>query len=724
MPRKFGITTLLMISVGLLWGVRIGYAFSGGGAKGIAHIGMLKVLEEAGLHPDFISGTSIGALVGGLYAMGYNAVEIESLCVNTDWAAVFNDDWQREELYVGLKRWAPYGNAYFRLDKNWSPQLPRSLISGTNINLQLFRLFSPAAAVSDFADLPIPFSAIATDLVSGEQTVFDSGSLMEGIRASMSLSSILQPFPLDKTLYIDGGLSQNLPGKQVKEMGADYVIGFKVNTALQPEKKLNDLIAILEQTINIGITHKINDDILYCDYLLEPDLDLYPARNFKNIQAIIDAGEQYAREHWDELVTIREQVLSPDTLNIHNPQMMCLEPQYPVCRTVVFGNEYLSSSIIRDYSGLQSGQSYSVEEIIKGIRQAWNTQMFDIIYPVLEKEDFAYLLKIKVRERERKHIFINLAYDSDNEFVAGLILSLHNYLMKNSLLLAELKLGGKNEFNLDFVKNFGQAFGVYYRIFPYLEEKRIYFYDDDHNKKSSARSLEYGVTAGLGMFAYKSAVIEGYGFASSTRMYREIALTDSSLSLNRLTVTSGLGIKGYNENLDDYTFPTRGTRTFIKFTANRNNKIKDQTVNRLQSRFEIYYPLTVYFSALLDLQLGSHFRQNDQTNLHPFYLGGMDCFGGFQKYEKSAPFYELLQAGLIAFRNKSLFLKLKFQALHYSGTDTILPEKDFILGGVLEAGYKSHLGPVKIALAVAEQSQVQYYLALGYTNDAFHLSRH
>jgi predicted acylesterase/phospholipase RssA len=717
MYRKIILFLVLLTTISCVSAVKVGYAFSGGGARGFAHIGMLKVLEENGVHPDYISGTSIGALVGGLYAMGYNATEMESLFINTNWKNIYNDNWNRNELYIGQKRWAPYGNAFFRLDDKWRMQLPQSVIVGNRINLELFRIFSRASSVQDFKELPIPFTCVATDLVSGKLRVFDSGSLMQGIRASMSIPSVLQPFPLDNTLYIDGGISQNLPGKQVMEMGADCIVGFKVNSQLRSADQLQGIIHVLDQTVNIGITSKVEDELACCSYIFEPNLDQYSASNFNNIKGIIKAGEDYSRAHIDEIKALAQFINSNEN---YKPTRLPALNKVSFTKIAIEGNKNISSAKVREYLGMELNHKYTTKQIIDNMHKAWNSQLFDIIYPVLEPDNNDYAMNVFVKERERKYLAMNFSYDRDDEFVAGAVLSLQNYLMSNSQLFAELKLAGKHELNIDFVKNFGEDFGIYYRLFPYINEKMIYFYNANHDKTTSARSMEYGLTSGIGLYARKSLVLEGYGFSYGAKLYRDIAVDDFSEKTESI---SGIGFKAYHESLDEYIYPKTGMRAFLKTSFSKKGILSDETVNKLIFDCKIYRPISDKFSTLLGIQYGSHFKDNTQSSFDPFYLGGLDCFAGFPHYEKSAPYYKLAQAGFVYNPVHSFFVTQKIQVLNYANNDIWSAEKGFILGGVLELGYMTYLGPIKVAGAFSEDNRVQYYLEIGYTNDIFHFSR-
>jgi NTE family protein len=589
-------------------------------------------------------------------------------------------------------------------------------------------MFAPASRITDFQKLPIPFSCVATDLVTGEIKEFRSGSLMQGVRASMSVPSVLQPFPLKNKLYIDGGISQNLPGKQVKAMGADFVIGLKVTSSLRQLEKLPGLIQVLDQTINIGMISRMNEELDYCDFILSPDLSSFSVMDFTKAKAIIATGEQYAREHITELSAILGKKASgskQDSLKLIIPNTVISKALPPITkvrfhRIQTSGNVYLSSAKLREYIGIETERDYTILQIKNHFQTTWNSQLFDIIYPLIVPDEAGYMLVIVVKERERKYLSLNFAYDKENEFMAGAVLSLHNYILKNSHLFAELQLGGKRELNIDLVKNFGDAYGIYYRLFPYINEKRIYFYNESHDKISSARSLEEGLTSGIGIYARKSIVLEGYGFAYKNTLYKEIALTEL---LSKAQTVSGIGVKLYHESTDDYTFPMHGVKAMIKASFAREDLLSDETVNKLLADVNIYHRFANDLSIFAGMQYGSHFKQNLSNPIDPFYLGGLDCFAAYPKYEKSAPFYKLIQAGVTISPYKRFFFSTRFQALNYANNDIWNSQQGFILGSVLEAGVNSILGPVRLSAAVTDDRPVALYLNIGFTNDIFHFSR-
>ena len=206
---------------------RVGLALSGGGAKGFAHIGVLKVLESAGVPIDCISGTSMGSIVGALYAIGYSVDEIEAIALESDWEDIFSDAITRRDRPIEQKLVEDRYLLSLPL-VGTKIGLPRGLIAGQKVSALLDRLTLPVHGQTSFRELPIPFSCVATDIVTGEAVVLDSGFLPEAIRASMAIPSAFTPVEIDGRLLVDGMLVRNFPVQDVIDLGADLVVGSKL----------------------------------------------------------------------------------------------------------------------------------------------------------------------------------------------------------------------------------------------------------------------------------------------------------------------------------------------------------------------------------------------------------------------------------------------------------------------------------------------------------------
>ncbi len=718
MRCRFCLLSILLFLCLSLQAEKLGYAFSGGGARGFAHIGVLKVLEEEGLRPDYISGSSIGAIIGALYAMGYNAAEIEELCLNLDWEDLTRDIHQRRELYIGQKRWLPYGNVEFELNDNWIPQLPSSVFVGNRINLELFRLTAAASQATDFDHLPIPFACNATNLITGQPKVFRQGSLMQALRASMSIPSLVKPFEINDEIYIDGGVSQNLPIDILHKLGADKVIGIKVNSTLREKDNLNNLIEILDQTINIGITRNLNEHLDDCDLLIEPDLTGLQGTDYSKLREIIDAGESSARAQLIQIRALKQKLIN-ESNTLPNGFDKKLN-KFRIAEIEICGNNHISPEKVREYLELTRNHVYTTDELYQACNNAWNSQVFSTIYPELRLgPDGSYDLCIHVKEKDRKTLALNLSYNSDDKLNAGMVLSLNNYFLKNSRLLAELKLGGKNELNADYVKNFGEQWGAYYRIFSYVNEKTIYNYED-HHRVSSTRSLDWGVTSGTGIFAKDLMIAELFLYGGQTRLYRDIS---SEQGIPLWSKNSGFGLKAYHESLDDYLFPSQGLRIINKFNFARSAEVSDFIYNSYRGKAEMYLPIIEKLSLEMGIDYGSYFNRRKNTEIDPFVIGGTEGFLGYSRYEISAPHYQIVTAAISSQPVKNGWLSLGTQALRYSDSDVWGIQKDWEYCAYAGIGIKGKVLPTKLLISVNEAGRINSLLSVGYELDIFNFSR-
>ena len=689
---------------------KIGLALSGGGARGLAQIGVLKVIEEENIPIDYIAGTSIGAVIGGLYAMGYSGDEIEEMILNTGWDDIFDEKICRENLYIGEKRWKPSANFYFTLNNKLIPQLPQAFLSGENLIIKLFSLTFPVSYIRNFDELPIPFRCVAADVLDGKKKVFAGGSLHEVMRASMSFPTVFQPIALNKTLYIDGGIVDNLPVQTVRDLGADFVIGVQTNSGLKSADGLQDLVDVLEQTINLEITKNVAASVNDCDLLIKPKLGGITLLDFNKKKEIIAAGEMAARQKLQQL----KQLSATKAVAKHKNNFLPEKIAFAGISAV--GNHYLSNAKIKEYVGLKTEQFYTKEDITTAILRAYYSKLFTVIYPTIDQKDGKYYLKIHVRERNRKQLGVSLTYNESKEIVAGLSWEFNNYLQKNSKLIFNVQFGDRHAINLDYVKNFGKHWGIYFRIFPYLREQNLFSYDENHLKKNSVRSLELGGTTGIGVYSKDFLIAEIYGFTFRTDMYQDIADFN-----NRNFKASGLGIKFYHENLDDFVFPMRGTQFLLKLSGAKDIYFSDVGYKKFYTKLKMILPFGEHFSLKYQFEYGSYFQKYD-IDFDPFYIGGMESFMGLQQNERSAPIYKInTVAGRFRIM-KNLYTDLQVNFLNLGNVDVWLPEKNNYFGAGIKIGYKTLLGPIKLGYAVDEDLKSNYYFSVGYNFDAFEFS--
>ncbi len=285
---------------------RIGVVLSGGGARGLTHIGVLKVLEEMRVPIDYITATSMGSIVGGLYATGVSASEMERLVTSLDWPAFFSDQPPRRELSVRRKREDALYTIPLELGfRDFSFRLATGALTGQNLELLLHTLTWREDDIGSFDNLPIPFRAVATNLVDGSEVVFDHGPLYIAMRGSMSVPGIFAPLDLDGRMLGDGGLVKNLPVDIIKSMGAEVVIAINIGTPLMTREQLSSFFGVAEQSINILTEQNVRAQRALLvpprDVLIEPDLDDLSAADFNKGARFIALGEKAARASADAL---------------------------------------------------------------------------------------------------------------------------------------------------------------------------------------------------------------------------------------------------------------------------------------------------------------------------------------------------------------------------------------------------------------------------------------
>ena len=707
---------LLLFLTGNLFGEapKIGLALSGGGARGLAHIGVLKVLDELGIQVDYISGTSMGAVIGGLYAVGYSALEIEDIVLNRfEWDLMQLDTVARPDYFIGEKRWNNYYNITFLLSDNFVPSLPQGFIDGNRFLSIFFDHTYPYNHIEDFDLLPIPFTCVATDLLTGEMVIFDSGSLAEAIRASMSVPSIFAPFSLNDRLLIDGGIKMNLPSSILWDKGADYVIGVKVTSELRDLDRLTNPITVLDQTINISSTEKMIKSLDDCTLVIEPNMNNFRATDFNLASDIIAAGEMAARELIPELLRLPAKQ-NPQT----RPDSGILPEVIEFNRIQVEGNVFVSSTKVRDYSGLSSQIPYTKDDILAGTAAVYNSNLFRFVYPTIDQTEDGYILTIKVTEKPRNKFGINIRYNDRDDLILGGVVEMRNYISNNSNLMIGVSIGGQRELLFDYVKNFGREWGVYFRIFPYLNEHTLYFYNENQEKIYSSNSLEYGSVLGIGAYAFNRYIIESYLYSYNKMLYRDI----SEYEIQSDFLSSGMGLKFYHESVNDVVFPMKGQQLLLKYSIADENILSDFSYTKFYGRFQTLLPLTSGSSLRLQFEYGSYFN-DDMVDSDPFYVGGFDSFLGMYPYEQSAPTIKILTLANRMEFGKNIYVDLQLNFANTGRSDLWEIDSSTLFGGGVKLGYRSMIGPLRGGVGFNRQGKFLSYISVGYDFDAFEFSR-
>ncbi|MBN2030482.1 patatin-like phospholipase family protein [bacterium] len=329
---------------------KITLALSGGGARGLAQIGVLKVFERHGLPIDGIAGTSMGAIVGGLFAVGYSAAEIESLAYQIRWNEIIQDAPLRDQLFLSQKEEKERYILQLRL-KGLSPEIPSAYTSGQKLTTLLTELImnSPYSCSSNFDYLRIPFRALATDLLTGEGVVLREGSLIDALRASMAIPLLFTPVEMNDAMLVDGGLIQNLPVSEAKTLGGDLVIAIDTSSKLRNPGALNAPWEIADQVTTIMQNNRVRSEMDQADVAIQPLLEDISNTDFDDIKAIIQSGEKAA----EEAIPMIEQFLSWKS-NLQSDLL------YRIKEIAISGCRYLDSDPL--ISNMNIDTSYAIPE--------------------------------------------------------------------------------------------------------------------------------------------------------------------------------------------------------------------------------------------------------------------------------------------------------------------------------------------------------------------------
>ncbi len=404
---------------------KIGLALSGGGAKGLAHIGVLKILEENGIRPDYITGTSMGAIIGGLYAIGYTTDQLEEMAYSLEWASYFSDKVPEYYRPIEDKLSPAQYQLSFPLHQG-KPELPKGLIGGAKLRLLLTHLTIPVHATQDFDDFGIPFRCVATDLVSGEGIVYQSGDLSDAIRCSASIPSVLEPSQYQDAMLVDGGLVRNFPVSDVIEMGADFVIGVDVGAPLYKAEELNSLITILDQTSSFRIVESTAAQRELVDVLIQPQLKGFNALSFERPDSLLLLGKLAALEVISGLKdSLRKRGIKRFPPLPKAPPMLL--PEKVTISEVAFEGDNAATKItLEQLFKLPENKELSLEQIDDLVRLLYAAEYFkQVDYRLLPGSEGMKLVVKAVGSREAS---IKLGINYDANLKAGL---LFNYTRRN-----------------------------------------------------------------------------------------------------------------------------------------------------------------------------------------------------------------------------------------------------------------------------------------------------
>jgi NTE family protein len=451
--------------------IKVGLVLSGGGAKGFAHVAVLKVLEEAGVRVDYIGGTSMGAIVGGLYAAGYSANELDSIIRTVDFNQILSNNTPRKSKPFYEKDDGEKYALTLPIRKR-SVGIPKAMSEGQNVLNLLTDLTQHVNSIHDFNKLPIPFLCIATNLETGKQEILNQGFLPLAIKASGSLPTLLAPVEIDGKLLTDGGVVNNFPVEEVKSLGPDVIIGVDIQSGLDSKEELDSALKILNQIVGFQMHKTLDYKYKMVDLLIKPNLNDYSVLSFDKINEIMKQGDSASRANMKQLLNIAKCQIKVKTKQNKTTDFKI----FHISKIEITGNKHYTRSYILGKLNLKQKDSTSYKSLIESVNNLTATGNFEIIQYEIDESDDGNIVKFNVKETDVSNL-LKLGIHYDDIYKTGVLLNLtsKHLLFKNDIFSADIILGDNLRYNLNyFIDNgFYWSFGLKLRYNTFNENIKV-----------------------------------------------------------------------------------------------------------------------------------------------------------------------------------------------------------------------------------------------------------
>jgi NTE family protein len=701
---------------------RLGLVLSGGGAKGFAHIGALKVFEEAGLQFDYVSGTSMGSIFGSLYALGYHPDTMEKMVRNQDWDALMNDKVDRRYIPIEEKQNSDRFLIVFPIVEN-RVTTKIGLRTGQMVDLLLAKYLSPAYKVNNFSKLPIPFLCIGTDLSDGSNIVLDQGVLQKAVRASMSIPSYFNPITIDGRLLVDGGVINNFPVSEMKKKGMDVIVGVDVQTGLLESKNISTVFQVLDQVTSFYRVANNTKAVSLTDYYIKPDLKEFDMMSFSNYDTIIKRGEMAARAMLPQLQRLA------DSIQRFKPKKQRVLDARPldsifITQFTYHGNSKVSKEYLDGAFDFEPMSWIKIEDLDHALKRAYGSGFFELISYYFVPTELGAELVFEIKESSSGIFGAGVHYDSD--YKVGLLLNatFKNVGIKGSKTFVDLNLGENPRLQGLFLVDRGSKIG--FGLSATGLNLKLNFYQNEDIQDFYSINL------------YNLAVFGQWTFANTMRLRAgtryETTKIKSGLGDNNLSQTfKPFLISTVSWDVDTYnrnSFSTNGIQ--MNLTLKHILPLTDDVVSNLQSnafmvsfRYRNNIPLNRLSTIKTGLSSGLTIQDKRPAPVYNFFLGGqsqtnyLDGFVPFTglKFVEKIGLYHLV--GNFAWQYniyRKFYLTTKLDAGVISDTwEGITFKSRLLVGYGLTVGYDSFVGPVELTLMGSnENAAMGMFINIGY----------
>ncbi len=707
---------------------RIGVVLSGGGARGFAHVGVLRVLEQMRIPVDAIAGTSMGAVVGGLYASGMSAAEIEDLAIRTDWNDAFRDRSPRANLSFRRKQDDREFLVRFPLGvKSGEFRVPRGLIQGQKLAQILRREMLAVAGIDDFDRLPSRFRAVATDLETGERRVLGSGDLTEAVRASMSAPGVLAPVEVEGKLLVDGGLVENLPVDVAKAMGVDIVIAVDVGFQLVGRRDLKSSLAVSNQMLTIMMqreTVRQRGLLTGTDILIEPALGNKLSMDFTGVPELIQLGADATRTQAAKLEALALDVTAWGVYVNTRENWTNEIPEIRFVRTDPRSERYQER--IQAELSPAVGKPLDPVAMEKHLSHLYGDATFESLdYKVVEEGELKGI-EVSARRKSWGPNYLRFGLELQDNFqgstsfnagVRGQVTEVNRY---GAEVQIDLRVGENPRLLTEFYQPIGYASNWFVAPRILVERRNFDILEDDERLATiRVRNAEAGFDFGREFGSWgevRAGLVRGEGSQSLL-----VGDPDSpGLPLREDFSRGEFFLQASLDRLDDVYFPRRGELVTLQWNAPREKLGADDDSDRVSADFMIarsYGRNTAIFSA----SGGSHVS-GPETAVQDFYsLGGLFNLSGLSPDSISGPhfaiaraiYYRHIGSGEDTFLNVPIYLGASLELGNIWEDRSDISTSSARVNGAAFLGFDTFLGPVYLAAGFDEGGERSFYLLLG-----------
>ena len=703
--------------------LRTGLVLSGGGARGLAHIGVLKQLEEMNIPIDAIAGTSMGAVIGGLYAAGYSADELEQIALDLDWQATLSDTPLREDIPYRRKQDDRDFLVKQRLTfKDGALSFPLGLLQGQNMGVVLESLLVHTNEIDDFDRLPIPFRAVATDIATGEAVVFDHGHLPLAIRASLALPGFFAPVEVDGRLLVDGVLSKNVPIDVARAMGVDRVIVVDIGTPLKSASELNSVLDIMDQTTTLLTrtnTERQLATLTDADLLLQPALGDMGFSSFAETQQAIDAGAQSLSEAQGVLAFVAPPGSDAGgNLASSRPQRQAIIHAVEVDNSGKVADEVVLSMIRQEV-----GEPLNLARLQTDMGTIYGTDYFSrVTYEVVHDQGHNPLLVHTAGRRtgtDYLRLGLNLVddFEGDSQYNLGASFRVNGLNPLGAEWLTRLQVGSDQELYTEFYQPLD--YGSRYFVAPFIDaEARNIEVIDDNDPIVAYRQKRYGAGINIGRQIANNGEVR-FGL-SRYRGNSRVRIGDPDLPDVDFD-EAFYSIEVDRDTLDNVNFPRSGDEAKFSWRQSEPALGADERYQQIEFKAN-----KAFGFGPNSWQIGGFIGRTDSdVNVaqSSFVLGGPGWFSGFRQDALAGQNYQL--GRLVYYRRLTpsyfnafslpLYLGASLEYGRVYNRDDTDFDTGYFTGGSLLLGMDTLVGPLFFGLGANEEGHEALYMKLGQT---------